>query len=98
MHIGLVRLLKRGVPGTLLEKLWSPSLLCQGCEHGVAKHVWCDRNASMGSESPEEGIYVCIGKGLAGSCSLLFDEQVIGFHLSRMYDPNVGHDFINEIR
>src|SRR5438270_818726 len=43
MHIGLVRLLKRGMSVPLLKKLWCPPLLCQCCEHRVAKNVWRDR-------------------------------------------------------
>ncbi len=98
MHIGLVRLLKRGVPGSLLKQLWSPSLFCQGGEHAVAKNVRRDRQTRVGSESPEECVYVCIAERLTCTCSLAFEEQVIRFHFSRVYAPNVGHDFVNELR
>src|SRR5450631_3655014 len=97
MHIGLIRLLKRCMPSSLLKKLWSPSLFCQGSEHSVAKNVRRDRQAGVGSESPEEGVDICIAERLACTRSLVFDEEVIRFHFSRVYPPNVGHDFVNEI-
>src|SRR5437588_9183199 len=97
MHIGLVRLLKRRMPGPLLKKLWCPPLLCQGCEHRVAKNVWRDRNARMGSSSPKERIDICIRQCLARSRSMLFDEHMVGFDLSRVCDPNVGYNLVDEI-
>src|SRR6266700_1103567 len=97
MHIGLIRLLKRGMSCSLLKQFWGPPLLCQGGEHGVAKNMRSDRNASPRSESPKERVYVCIGKCLAGSGSMSFDEQMIRLHLRRVFNPNVGHNFVNEV-
>src|SRR5207248_6709481 len=97
MHIGLVCLLKRGMPGPLLKQFWCPSLLFQGREHGMAKHMRSDCNASPRSEPPKEGIHIGIGQRLSGSGSMLFDEQMIGLHRSRVCAPNVGHDFIYEV-
>ena len=96
MDIGLVCLLKRGVPGSLLKKLWCPAFLGQGCKHGMAKNVRRDWNGSLGSESSKERVYVCIGQCLPSACSLPFDEEVIGFHFSSVGASNVGYDFVNE--
>src|SRR5712692_4101742 len=63
----------------------------------MAKHMWRNRNACAGSEPPKERIDICIGQCLARSRALAFDEQVIGFHLGSVRDPDVGHDLIDEI-
>ncbi|SRR6266849_8031373 len=97
MHIALVGLLKRGVSSSFLKQLWSPPLLCQSGEHGVAKDVWRDRNARAGSEPPKERVYICIGERLACTCALAFDEHMGGFHLGGVCDPNVGHNLVAEI-
>src|SRR6266496_1409955 len=97
MHIGLVSLLKRGMSSPLLKQFWCPSLLCQCREHGMAKHMRSNRNASPRPEPPKKGINICIGQRLARSCSMPFEEQMISLYLSGVCTPNIGHDFINEV-
>src|SRR6266566_8675097 len=97
MDIGLVRLLKRGMPSSRLKKLWCPTLLCQGCKHRVAKNVGRDCNARARSNAPKERVYICIRQCLAGSRALAFEEQMIGFHRSCVRNSNVGHDFVDEV-
>src|SRR6266700_4135057 len=98
MNVGLIGLLKRGMPSPLLKKFWSPSLLSQSGEHRVAKNMWRDRNARAGSEPPKERVYICIGKRLACTHALALDEQMVCLHLGGVCDPNVGHDLVDEIR
>ena len=62
----------------------------------MAKNVWRDRNAPMGSQSPEERVYVGIGECLARTRSMMFDEHMVGFDLSGVCGPDVGHNLIDE--
>src|SRR5436853_530084 len=97
MLIGLIGLLKRGVPSSFLKKLWCPPLLSQGSQHRMAKDMRGNGNASAGSEPPKKRSDICIREGLASSRALPFDEQMIRFYLGGMYNPHVGHDLVDEI-
>ena len=63
----------------------------------MAKNVRGHGYASARSEPPKERIDICIGECLASSRSPSFDEQMVGFYLGSVRDPNIGDNLVDEI-